>query len=836
MNSLDESYAACKRIAEASGSNFVRSFQFLGLERRRAMNALYAFARLADDAIDGDGSSEFPNPKTWDAPAWIALLKHYDAPESGLNASPSVPTPLAKIWPALSDSIRRFSIPVESLVELVRGVDMDANPLELQTWDDLKTYAYRVASTVGIGCAAIWSPEGPLEPDSKEWHAAVDCGIAFQMTNILRDVSEDARNNRLYLPLSELAFYGIQRREWIDTVSNPNPTRLNQLGDWRGLLRVQFERADALFERGWGVTSRLAPDGLRMFSLMWNTYRSLFEQIRKDPNLIFQQRIRVALRDKWKLAFNHVFTPRFHRSLHRRESLFARLPGSMMIEKRNDALSAESKESRSSTERNRMEGRVAHIAVIGGGLAGIQAAMHLARHGCNVSLIEAKSRLGGRAGSFVDSVSGAQIDYCQHVGMNCCHALKQWIRETGQAEHWRTEQKLHFVSKTGTKMTASGWPLPPPSHLAGLLLRWPGIHWIDRIQIGKALWSLIRTTPSADFDVLSARQWLTDQGQSHRAIECFWTTILVSALGEQLDRVTMGPVRKVLIDGFAATRDAYHLLVPEAPLSTLINERSHETLSQLGVDIQCATTVSKLVPIDGNRWSVQVADHQSRIAPTERSYDAVVVAVPWYRFASLWNHAQMQETDLDSSIGRIAQHASRMDSAPITGIHTWWDRPWLKQEHAILIDRLCQWIFPGPSSDEASVGVSRRNDDGSSSNRETYYQIVISGSRDLPKGDPSAILREVKKDLSEVFPEAAIATLLRGKVVTDPYSVFSVSAGQEASRPSPDALANHGIMIAGDWTKTGWPATMEGALRSGSLAAEAALDYLGRPATLLQDR
>jgi uncharacterized protein with NAD-binding domain and iron-sulfur cluster len=174
------------------------------------------------------------------------------------------------------------------------------------------------------------------------------------------------------------------------------------------------------------------------------------------------------------------------------------------------------------------------------------------------------------------------------------------------------------------------------------------------------------------------------------------------------------------------------------------------------------------------------------------------------------------------------QHAlSQMQSSPITGIHTWWDRPWLSTPHAILIDRLCQWIFPAP---ESHAGVT-----SSQQPNGTYYQIVISASRDLPKGDPEQIAKMIKQDLAEVFPESAVATMLRCKVVTDPNAVFSISPEIANARLQTSYGAERGIYLAGDWTRTGWPATMEGALRSGALAAEQVLQSLAQPARIVID-
>ena len=203
-------------------------------------------------------------------------------------------------------------------------------------------------------------------------------------------------------------------------------------------------------------------------------------------------------------------------------------------------------------------------------------------------------------------------------------------------------------------------------------------------------------------------------------------------------------------------------------------------------------------------------------------FQAVVLAVPWHRLGVILS---------DATIGSLPDGAKTLrdvqslESAPITGVHTWWSKKWFNDPHAILIDRLCQWVFPGPGESDPNAS-------------EHYYQIVISGSRDLPKGDSEAVLRSVEADLREVFPELGNsgAKLLRGKVVTDPQSVFSVSRGHDESRLDTATFGAQGLFLAGDWTATGWPATMEGALRSGSLAANQVLHYVGRAAEVSVDR
>ncbi|MEM7558702.1 MAG: FAD-dependent oxidoreductase, partial [Planctomycetota bacterium] len=158
---------------------------------------------------------------------------------------------------------------------------------------------------------------------------------------------------------------------------------------------------------------------------------------------------------------------------------------------------------------------------------------------------------------------------------------------------------------------------------------------------------------------------------------------------------------------------------------------------------------------------------------------------------------------------KVVARSTKLEGSPITGIHTWWDRPWLEKPHAVLVGRLCQWVFPGPSEGaEASAG-------------EYYYQIVVSASRDLPKADELA--GHLLDDLAAVFPAVSQAKLLRHRAVTDPQAVFSVGVGTQEFRAESKTKVQ-GLWLAGDWTQTGWPATMEGAVRSGFTVAASIRD------------
>ena len=821
IGSLLDSYARCEVIARKSGSSFFASFALLGQDRRNAMTALYAFARLADDATD-DKTFRNDNGNNWSAEAWHVWLDSLSSTSAPSDAST---VGLGPIRIALADSVSKFSIPLETLHDIVHGVNTDAAqsqvgpscrvrinsvdatafplqntlesypPIRMKDWDETKVYCHRVASSVGIACLSIWAKTigEPASPAITQ--AALDCGVAFQMTNILRDIAEDSLRNRIYLPEDEFARFGIDTMHWLGLQAKPTLFALNELGDWRGMIRLQIERAKAMSESGWQVADSISLDSQRMFSLIWHSYRQLLSMIEKAPELVWQTRVRLTKANNWQLVGQHLFTPAFKR----------------LISTKKQPIPSDSNFAHHDWPAGGLR-----VAVIGSGLAGINAAMHLARHGCRVSLLESKHRIGGRVGSFVDAESGQSVDYCQHVGMNCCSTLKQWIEDTDQSPYWTEQDALHFVSSQGKRIRVTAWPLPVPMHLLGLLWRWPQLELLDRIRIGVSLLRLKALRRDNISPAELAIDWLRANGQDERCIQNFWCTILVSALGEQVDRVSLTAVHKVLIDGFASHRNAFHLLVPNRPLSELLVECVSARLLKLGVTIRLGKIVNCIVKIQSNSFQLKFHGETGNSAEL---YDVVVCAVPWNKVSEI-----LPREDLPS-----VQGASLLESSPITGIHTWWDRSWLKEPHAILVNRLCQWVFPGPESHqvESSAGLSNRT-------REHYYQIVISASRTLPTGDSDVILKMVKQDLAEIFPEASVATLLRGRVVTDPNAVFSVTAGHNANRPNCSVLRDRKIWLAGDWTATQWPATMEGALRSGALAAQDLLGAFGRNASLIE--
>ncbi|HTM55499.1 MAG TPA: hydroxysqualene dehydroxylase HpnE [Pirellulales bacterium] len=443
------------------------------------------------------------------------------------------------------------------------------------------------------------------------------------------------------------------------------------------------------------------------------------------------------------------------------------------------------------------------VAVVGGGLAGLAAAVALSSAGFAVELFEARRQLGGRAASFRDPGSNELVDQCQHVAMGCCTNFVDFCRRTqidGLFTHHRT---LNFVGpdQRTVPFRAARW-LPPPLHLGPAFWRLRYLTLRERLSIARALWKLARARIAAD-DGPTIDDWLRAHNQSDRAISLFWSVVLTSALGEEPQRSSVAAARKVIVDGFLAARSAYVVQVPRVPLGTLY-DRIAGWCEQHRIQLRQQTAVRQI-----DQPSSFVVESQEG---TNERFAAVVLAVPWNKVRDLL--APRLATKLPSLAG-----LDRFEASPITGVHLWFDRPIATVTHAALVGRLGQWIFERSNPEPGAT--------------EHYYQVVISASRNLAQRSKDEIAEEICRELAAIWPAAAEARLLRVRVVTEQGAVFSPRPGLERLRPPQDTNVA-GLALAGDWTATGWPATMESAVRSGYLAAEAICRATGRPHSFLQ--
>ncbi len=425
------------------------------------------------------------------------------------------------------------------------------------------------------------------------------------------------------------------------------------------------------------------------------------------------------------------------------------------------------------------------VAIVGGGIAGLAAGCALADAGYQVTLLERKPFLGGRASSYVHPGTGEVVDNCQHVLLGCCTNLIDFYRRIGAAEEVRWFGELTFLTPGGERSQLQAGRWPAPFHSSASFLRARFLGWRDKVAIARGLTSMMRG-PLRD-EGASFLAWLRAHGQTERAIRRFWEPVLVSALNEDLDRVSVRYAAKVFRDSFLKSARAGEMGVPTVPLSDLY-ARAATYIEARGGRVRTRTSV-EAIATDGE-LTLRLGLEGSGEALTA---DYLVMAAPWHAAGKL--------------LGEQAQ-LSRLESSSITGIHLWFDRKITELAHAVLLDRTIQWMF------HKSVLQPQRGESGS------YIEVVVSASKRLVDKPRAEIIELALRELAEFFPAVREAKLEKATVVKELNATYSVLPGADGLRP-PQATADRRVFLAGDWTDTGWPATMEGAVRSGYLAAEA---------------
>ncbi len=291
-DSVADSYRWCRQLCRRSGSSFCWTFVLLPREQCEAMYALYAFARITDDLADGEGSLL---SKRNALSAWLSLTESLDTCALS-QLSTDMHAAGSPLWPSLKHASDKYDIPRNLLTDIVRGVIMDLDHKQPQDWSELEHYCYHVASAVGLACTRIWRADRSMPQQS-----AIDCGIAFQLTNILRDVADDARMGRIYLPANEFARFGVDTTSWLDGTPS---------GDWQGVIKSVAQRTEELYASGWNTINYLPPASRRLFSLMWRYYHALLlEVLRNIDQLWKMHRTRIPRLVRAKLAAQHFIAP-----------------------------------------------------------------------------------------------------------------------------------------------------------------------------------------------------------------------------------------------------------------------------------------------------------------------------------------------------------------------------------------------------------------------------------------------------------------------------------------------------------------------------------------------
>ncbi len=489
------------------------------------------------------------------------------------------------------------------------------------------------------------------------------------------------------------------------------------------------------------------------------------------------------------------------------------------------------------------------VAIVGGGLAGLSAGCALADAGFDVTLYERRPYLGGRASSYQHPGTSEVVDNCQHVLLGCCTNLIDLYRRIGVEDQIRWYDRLTFIEPGGRRSAIATSGLPAPLHTAPSFLRSSALSFADKLAVTRAMLALMPGLPEDDgTDFLT---WLKRHGQTERAIERFWKVVLVSALNEDLDKTSVRSAAMVFRDSFLKSAEAGRMGVPAVPLTDLYG-RAGDYIADHGGRIEFRAAIesvqgsifpkyrSEMHGSEQNGFSSGQFDPAVKLcmAGTELMPDYAVLAVPFDVIERILPDS--------SPAQRLRKMLAQFETSPITGVHLWFDREITELDHAVLLDRTIQWMFhksriqvrsttsgvPYPSRPAIKNGVPHPSPLGEGAN--SYIELVISASKSLINVPRGEIIDLAVRELGEFFPAVKDATLLKSTVIKEVHATYSPKPGADAHRPGPETVWPQ-IFLAGDWTATGWPATMESAVRSGYIAAEAVCRAAGIDRRFLVD-
>lgn len=432
------------------------------------------------------------------------------------------------------------------------------------------------------------------------------------------------------------------------------------------------------------------------------------------------------------------------------------------------------------------------VVVVGGGLAGIAAALRCADGGRTVTLFEAKPRLGGLTYSF--RRGDLDVDNGQHVFLRCCTAYRALLTRLGVGEQVHLQDRLDIPVRplTGRAARLRRTGLPAPLHLGAALLRYGPLTPAQRLRFVRAALAM-RKVDRADpaVDAVSFGAWLRGQGQDARTVDALWDLVGVATLNARADDAALSLAAMVFQVGLLTDRGAADIGWSRVPLQRLHGDAAAASLAAAGVTVRTGAKVTRVEPRDGG-WAVDdVATDQVVLATTPRAAealappDAVVAPAGW---------------------------AAGLGAAPIVNVHVVLDRRVLAEPFVAAVGSPIQWVFDRTVPSGLTSG---------------QYLAVSLSAADAYVDLPVAALRErLLPELATLLPGLRAATVVDFFVTREREATFRPEPGSQALR-APTETRAAGLFLAGAWTDTGWPATMEGAVRSGDAAARA---VLARPA------
>ena len=434
-----------------------------------------------------------------------------------------------------------------------------------------------------------------------------------------------------------------------------------------------------------------------------------------------------------------------------------------------------------------MPGRV---VIIGGGFAGLTAGVRLSERGYEVLVLERRNHLGGRAYSFIDSKTGDVVDNGQHLFMGCYHHTISFLETIGRLDRlkFQPRPRVDFLDTEGfTSFDCP--PLPAPLNVLAGLFRMKGLSAGDKLRafnVGRA----IKGNGKLSHDSLTVDQWLEQLGQSERIKKRFWNPMVIATLNQSPDIASAKMLKVVLQEAFGGDSTSANIGISRVGLSDLYTDGASDFIKSRGGDIRTGAQVHRLMIELGRVTAVELKDGERIDA------DYFVSAVPPSTlFSILPDELKNKEFASLESLG----------SSPIVSINLWFDRPVIDREFVGLLGTRSQWIF---NKDLILPAEHRSN----------QIAVIISAARDYVDWTKSALVELAIDDLHEVLPESRTAEVLHSVIVKEREATISHSVESDSLRLGPRTSIPN-LILAGDWTDTGLPATIESAVMSGDVAA-----------------
>ncbi|MCE0523933.1 MAG: hydroxysqualene dehydroxylase HpnE [Methylacidiphilales bacterium] len=712
-------------ITQSAKSNLALSFASLPEAERRAMSVFYAFCRVVDDVAD---STELPlEEKQRQLGEWRKEIRRA-----------YMDTPLTPLGREMAQIIRNYLIPPTPLEEILNGMEMDMSIVRYPTFAQLDQYCYRVASAVGLVSIDIF---GCHHPQTREY--AVALGMAFQLTNILRDVKKDASFGRIYLPLDELAGFGVTESDILD-------------GRWsekmRQLFRFQHHRARHYFAKAHRLMVPGDRPKLLAAEIMREVYEELLNEIERRRFDVMTFPVGLSRFTKARLIF---------RAKAREKRAPARPPAPKKV------------------------------VVLGAGYAGLAAAAGLVLRGHDVTLIEGRALLGGRAHSFVDAKSGLVLDNGQHILMGCYHETLGLLRQLGVMDRLYSPPRLEapFVSEKGRSVLAA--TAPDPLHLLSALFGYGELSAADKFAaISLALRLRLGQKPQG---AESVKAWMRRWRQTPNIIRALWEPLCIAALNEPVATASARLFATVIRRSFLGGAADSTILLSRVGLSELFAPEVKKLLEM------CRGTLRLQVPVTGLRFAGTTLREITLGDGSTLQPEALVSALPWHVLRGLL-----------PAESKLARACGQIQDAPIVSLHLWLDRPILNEPFVGLLDSPVHWIF------------NRDQIQGSHAAGQEGHVItaVVSGARDLVDKTGPELEELTLRELGRLLPEARDVRVLHRMVYKARSATFAATPETEPLRPEATTEWSN-FWLAGDWTNTGLPATIEGAILSGVRAASA---------------